>query len=270
MLEPWWHRVLQGVGGVRLPAVFDILMGCGGRDEVRTEIERRLRGVRKARRDPVLLLYLAVIRYEEGSDRDARRFRDVLKKADAATRERLRAAAARLARHTREPLRHALQTFDFEPLDVGPLGPGPPAGLEAFLAALEEQLKAAGPLREPAALMQAAPPDPGDPVLVDRFRRVLTEDAADEPQHGVEQGMLFDREIYDDLDRLDELIDDSRLRGEPPPLLRELAGNLRADPETRRELDRVARDCQTAGLRDRLTPELHALLFPRKGRKRRR
>ena len=115
-----------------------------------------------------------------------------------------------------------------------------------------------------------APPDPADPALVEWFRRALTEDTADAPRDAGQQGMLFDLEIYDDLDRLDDLIDDNRLRGEPPSVLRELAGNLRADPAARRELDRLARDCQTAGLRDRLTPELHALLFPHKGRKRRR
>ncbi len=269
----WWPALLERVDGDRLPAVLDILMDCGGQHEVRVEIERRLRGVRKPRRDPLLLFYLAVIRYEEGSDHDARRFRDVLKKVDAATRERLRSAAARLARHTEEPLRDALQTFDFEPLDEGPgpLGPRPsPAAVEAFLAALEEQFKAAGAPRGPAALMRPAPPDPGDPALVERFRRALTEDAAAAPPDAAQQAMLFDREIYDDLDRLDELIDDCRLRGEPPPLLRELAGNLRADPAARRELDRLARDCQTAGLRDRLTPELHALLFARKGKEKKR
>ncbi len=267
----WWPALLARVDGERLPGVLDILMDCGGQNEVRVEIERRLRGVRKPRRDPLLLFYLAVIRYEEGSDHDSRRFRDVLKRADAATRERLRADAARLARHTEEPLRHALQTFDFEPLDVGPgpLGPGPPPGLEAFMAALEEQLQTAGPPPDRVGSTRLAPPDPADPALVERFRRALTEDTADAPRDAGQQGMLFDREIYDDLDRLDDLIDDNRLRGEPP-VLRELAGNLRAEPGTRRKLDRLARDCQTAGLRDRLTPELHALLFPHKGRKRRR
>ena len=268
----WWPALLECVDGERLPAVLDVLMDCDGQHEVRVEIERRLRGVRKPRRDPLLLFYLAVIRYEEGSDHDARRFRDVLKKVDAPTRERLRSVAARLARHTEEPLRHALQTFDFEPLDEGPgpLGPGPPpAAVEAFLAALAEQFKAAGAPRGPAAL-QPFPPDPGDPALVERFRRALSEEAPDAPPGAAQQAMLFDREIYDDLDRLDELIDDCRLRDEPPPLLRELAGNLRADPAARRELDRLARDCQTAGLRDRLTPELHALLFARKGKGKKR
>ena len=160
----WWPALLARVDGERLPGVLDILMDCGGQNEVRVEIERRLRGVRKPRRDPLLLFYLAVVRYEEGSDHDARRFRDVLKRADAATRERLRADAARLARHTEEPLRHALQTFDFEPLDVGPgrLGPGPPPGLEAFMAALEEQLQTAGPPARPGRI---------DPVGAARPRR---------------------------------------------------------------------------------------------------
>ena len=105
----------------------------------------------------------------------------------------------------------------------------------------------------------------GEPPVVEHEDLGL----GDAPRDAGQQGMLFDREIYDDLDRLDDLIDDNRLRGEPP-VLRELAGNLRAEPGTRRELDRLARDCQTAGLRDRLTPELHALLFPHKGRKQRR
>ena len=113
-------------------------------------------------------------------------------------------------------------------------------------------------------------PDPDDPSLVERFRRALAEDAADAREQAAQQGMLFDRDVFDDLDRLEDLIDDNRLRGEPPSVLRELAGNLRAEPLARQELDRLARDCITAGLRDKLTPELHALLFPRKGKKRRR
>ena len=160
----WWPALLERVDTERLPAVLDILMDCGGQDAVRVEIERRLRGVGKARRDPLLLFYLAVLRYEDGSDHDARRFRDVLKKADAAARQRLRSAAARLARHTREPLRHALQTFDFEPLDErpGPLGPGPsPAAAGGFpgcargtvrrrgCAARTGRVDAAGPGRTP-------------------------------------------------------------------------------------------------------------------------
>ena len=266
----WWPALLERVDAERLPAVLDILMGCGGRTQARREIERRLRGVRKARRDPLLLFYLAAIRYEDGSDRDARRFEDVLSRADAATRERLRAAGARLARHTHEPLRHALVTFDFEALDMGPaaLG-GELPSLDEVLASLGEFLEAGGLPRGRAGSSRGMmAPDPDDPSLIERFRRALAEDAADAREQAAQQ--LFDRDIYDDLDRLEDLIDDNRLRGEPPSVLREFAGNLRAEPQARQELDRLARDCKTAGLRDKLTPELHALLFPRKGKKRRR
>ena len=269
-LAAWWPALLERVDGEHLTAVLDILLECGGWAQVRTEIERRLRGVRKPRRDPVLLFHLAVVRYEAGSDLDSRRFRDVLKRADVTTRERLRTAAARLARHTQDPLRRALLTFDFEPLDVPPgaLGPGLPP-LDELLASIEEYLEADDLPRGRDASPQRAPPDPGDPSLIEQFRLALTEGPADRARDA-RQGMLFDRRIYDDLDRLAQLIDDNRLRGEPRPVLQELAGNLRAEPAARRELERLARDCRTAGLRDRLTPELRALLFPRKEKKRRR
>ena len=272
-LAGWWPTLLERVDGERLPAVLDILLECGGWAQVRTEIERRLRGVRKSRRDPLLLFYLAVVRHEAGSDHDSRRFRDVLKGADIAVRERLRAAAARLARHTQDPLRRALLTFDFEPLDSLPdtLGPELPP-LDEVLASIEEYLEADGIPREldaPPQWAPPAPPDPGDPSLIERFRLALTEGPADRARDA-RQGMLFDRRVYDDLDRLDELIDDNGLRGEPRSVLQELAGNLRAEPAARRELERLAQDCGTAGLRDRLTRELRALLFPRKAKKRRR
>ncbi len=265
-LAAWWPMLLERVDGERLPAVLDILLECGGWAQVRAEIERRLRGVGKPRRDPLLLFYLAVVRYEAGSDHDSRRFRGVLKGADIATRERLRTAAARLACHTQGPLRRALLTFDFEPLDAP--APGLPP-LDELLASIEEYLEADGPPLERDAFPQSAPPDPDDPSLIERFRLVLTEGPADGGRDA-RQGMLFDRRLYDDLDRLDELIDDNRLRDEPRSVLQELGGNLRAEPAARRELERLARDCRTAGLRDRLTRELRALLFPRKEKKRRR
>ena len=269
IFDAWWPALLPRVGGERLPAVLDILMGCGGRAQVRAEIERRLRGLGKSRRDPVLLFHLAVIRYQDGSDNDARRFRDVIDGADPAVRDRLRPVAARLARHAEGPLRHALATFDFEPLDL------PSAVLDGGLPSIGEFLAMLA-AREPefAALMGgaggstgAATPDPGDAALGERFRRVLAEDADDED--APHQETLFDRELCDELDRLEDLIDDNRLRGAPSSDLRELAGNLRAEPGTRRELDRTARSCEAAGLGDRLSPELHTLLFPRAKRRRR-
>ena len=213
-LAGWWPELLERVDEERLPTVLDILLECSGWDQVRAEIERRLRGVRKPRRDPLLLFYLAVVRYEEGSDHDSRRFRDVLQGADIATRERLRTAAARLACHTQDPLRRALLTFDFEALDAPPdaLGPELPP-LDELLASIEEYLEADGLPRGPDGSPRRAPPDPGDPSLIERFRLALTEGPADRARDA-RQGMLFDRRIYDDLDHLDELIDDSGLRGD--------------------------------------------------------
>lgn len=270
IFDAWWPALLERVDGERLPAALDILMACGGRTQVRAEIERRLRGAGKSRRDPVLLFHLAVLRYQDGSDHDSRRFRDVVDKAGPAARERLRSVAARLARHTQGPLRHALATFDFEPLDL------PAAALDGGLPSIGEFLAMLA-AREPefAALLEGAggstgpvPPDPGDPALGERFRQRLAddaEDAGDAPQ----QGTLFDRELCDELDRLEDVIDDNGLRGAPPSDLRELAGNLRAEPGARRELNGTARRCEAAGLGDRLSPELHVLLFPRAKRKRR-
>ena len=83
------------------------------------------------------------------------------------------------------------------------------------------------------------------------------------------QASMFDRELFDDLDALEEMIDKNDLRGEPTPVLKEVAGNLRSEPTMRRELERIGRDCDAAGVRDRLSPELHVLLFPRARRERR-
>jgi len=270
IFDAWWPELLERVDGERLPAALDILMACGGRTQVRAEIERRLRGGGKSRRDPLLLFHLAVLRYQDGSDHDSRRFRDVVDKAGPAAREPLRALAARLARHTQGPLRHALATFDFEPLDLpaAALDGGLPS-IGEFLAMLaDREPEFAALLEEAGGSARAEPPDPADPVLGERFRRTLTEDAED-AEDGPHQGTLFDRGLCDDLDRLEELIDDNGLRGAPPSDLRELAGNLRAEPRTRRDLDRTARGCEAAGLGDRLSPELHVLLFPRAKRKRR-
>ena len=269
IFDAWWPALLPRVDGERLPAVLDILMACGGRARARAEIERRLRGVGKSRRDPVLLFHLAVIRYQDGSDHDAGRFRDVLDGADPAVRERLRPVAARLARHTEGPLRHALAAFDFEPLDLpaAALDGGLPS-IDEFLAALAAQEPEFAALLKGSGGSTRAAPDPGDPALGERFRRAFAADAAD-AEDAPRQGTLFDRELCDELDRLEELIDDNGFRGAPPSDLRELAGNLRAEPGRRRDLDRTARRCEAADLGERLSPELRILLFPRAKRRRR-
>ena len=270
IFAPWWPALLRRVDGERLPAVLDVVLGCGGPAEARAEIERRMRGVRKAKRDPVLEFHLAVLRYAGGSDHDSRRFTDLLNRVDAAARARLRPVATRLARHASGALRQALLTFRFEPLDLAPyaFGPGLPS-LDEILSMLDED----DPDDPETDVLEPRPfvappkrrPDPSDPRLAERFRKRM-ETPATAPD-GARQASMFDREVIDDLDSLEEMIDKNDLRGEPPPVLKEVAGNLRAEPAMRRELDRIARDCEAAGLRDRLSPELSALLFPRARRK---
>ena len=271
----WWPRLLRRLEAERLPAALDAVIGCGGRDEARAELERRLRGVRKAKRDPVLELHLAVLRYADGSDHDSRRFTDLLNRVDAAARARLRPVANGLARHVQGPLRQALMTFDFEPLDAAPLafGPALPTIIEALARLGGGELAIDDLLPGPVGPGRPGPrdrPDPTDPRVSERFRKRMIGNAADAGPDRARQATMFDREVFDDLDSLEEMIDANGLRGEPVPVLKDVAGNLRAEPAMREELDRIARDCETAGLRDRLTPELHTLLFPRAGRKKRR
>ena len=267
----WWPALLRRVDGEQLPAILDVVMSCGGRAQARAELERRLRGVRKPKRDPVLEFHVAVLRYADGSDHDSRRFRDLLNRVDAAALARLRPVASRLARHTMGPLRQALLTFDFEPLDVAPLsfGPGLPSIGEILSMLDAEDVEIDDLVPETAGSTRRRRPDPTDPRLGERFRKRMMENAA-APADGARQATFFDREIVDDLDALEEMIDKNDLRGEPPPVLKDVAGNLRAEPTMRRELDRIARDCDAAGLRERLSPELRVLLFPRARRKGRR
>ena len=290
VLAPWWSVLLEGLDGDRLPGAFDILLDCGGRAAVRAEIERRLRGVPKARRDPLLLFCRAVFRYQDRRDRDARRLKEAVHGVDAATRERLREAAALLARHAEDPLRRALLTFDFARLDAPPPAPRPPRALEEFISLLEAEIESesgAPPDEPPPRPAAAAGPRPGelfprgpeeDPDFEppprrapggERFRPASRGGPGD-ARRGAQREERFDPDLLEDIDGLERLIDDQGLRGEPAVALRELAGNMRAEPSTRRDLDRIARECEAGGLRDELSPELDALLFARRKKKGRR
>ena len=133
---------------------------------------------------------------------------------------------------------------------------------------LAEDLGIGNSRREPAGPTSADRPEPGDPLLGERFRQAMMDDSADAPHDAYQE--TFGQEIFAELDRLEELIDDSGLRGAPSSELRDLAANLRAEPRARRELDKTARECEAAGLRETLTRELHVLLYPRAKRKGRR
>ena len=225
-LEDYWTPLFERVGGGELIALFDILLDCGKRPVVRAEIDRRLQGAKKSHRDPLLLFYLAVIRYLEGKDYDSRRFQEVLGMVDAARREELRAAALRLSRHAQGHLRQALQEFRFEMLDMAfPFARG-------GLPPLEDILRNVGP--------------------------ELNElDFDEERFSGV-------GDILDELDGLEQMIDEHEMRGAPASQLRDLAGSLRTRAQTRQDLARIARQCEAEDLVDELSPELLIILFPRK------
>ena len=258
VLTEWWAALLRRLEGDGLAAVFDVLMDCGGRTAVRAEINRRLRGAKKPGRDPLLLLYLAVIRFQEGQDHDSRRFAEALDAAGPSDTERLRTAAARLARHARGILREALQKFDFGLLDLPPplFGGGSPSPLSELL---DDLFGAPEP-----------EPEPEDEPSLDEFLDALREGPGDASPHGPRQESLFDNEAAREVGALEELLDRHLLRGMPASLLEDIVDIARADPQTRHNLDRTARGCEAAGLRRGLSREARSFLFPRAGAGRRR
>ena len=248
---------MRRLDGDRLPAVFDILMDCDGRAAVRVELNRRLRSAPKTHRDPMLLLYLAMIRHLEGQDFGARRFEEALAAANPSELERLRAAAARLARHAQGILREALRKFDFTLLELPPplFGDGLPPGFSDIFDRLFD-------------LTESEPEPPDEPPL-DEFLDALRDGLSGAAPGDRRQGSLFDSEAARELDVLENLFDRHAMRGMPASLLQEIAGVARAEPEIRRNLDRTARKCEAADLRPGLTREARILLFPRRQGKRR-
>ena len=257
VLSLWWAGLLRRLDEARLPAVFDILMDCGGRDAVRAELNRRLRGAPRTGRDPLLLLYLAMIRHLEGQDFGARRFGEALKAAGPSDLERLRAAAANLARHAQGILREALRKFDFTLLELPP-----PLFGDDTVPVLSDLLDQLFDLNE-------SEPEPPDEPLLDEFLDALRDGLSGAAPGDRRQGSLFDSEAAKELDVLEDLIDRHAMRGMPASLLQEIAGVARAEPEIRRNLDLTARKCEAADLRPGLTREARILLFPRRQGKRR-
>ena len=277
VLTEWWRAVLRRLDGDRLTACFDTLLACGGRKTVRNEVERRLRG-RATDHDPLLPFYLAVIRYEEREDYDAARFLDIIERADAAGRRRLREAAKRLAPVVDPPLRHALQQFDFESLermipsledlremieDLG--GPGvldqvlghlaePDFAEDAGRAELAEETGRAEPVK-------AAGTGPS----VREFQAALGKAARSGRLEPSEQRLLFEEdETLIILDRLEVMIGDAGLRGAAPEIMTETAHAARADGEIGRILDDLATWCTANARRAGLSQELDALLYTKR------
>ena len=260
VLADWWPALMARLDEDRLLPVFDFLLGCGGRGAVRAEIDRRLRGVGRTRRDRLLLFYLAVVRHLEGFDFGSRRFAEALNGATPADRERMRAAAARLARHAHGPLRQALLELDFTWLDAPPPDEGLPP-LEDLPPLFGEEESTIEALLD--RLLAPMGKKPAEEPSFDALRDVLADPAAGVPPDAPPQGALFDdQDVVDELTRLEMLIDRRHLRGVPASRLTESAGRLGNDPEIRRNLERLAGRCEAAGLSDTISPELRTLLFP--------
>ena len=266
VLSEWWGAVLARLDGDRLVAGFDTLLACGGRKTVRTELERRLRPGSATDHDPLLPFYLAVIRYEEREDYDATRFLDIVERADGAVRRRLREAAKRLAPLVDQPLRQALQEFDFESLermipsfehlqemieDLG--GPGV---LHEVLAGLED----------PEDTDDDAPAEPARETAIGRsvreFQAALSKAARNGRLDRSDQGLLFEEEAtLTILDRLEVMIGNAGLRGVAPEIMRETADAARANRELERIFDDLATWCTIHARRETLSRELHVLLY---------
>ena len=268
VLRDWWGPLMARVDGDALLTCFDTLLRCGGWGPVRAELDRRLGGRRSARRDPLLLFYLAVIRYREGQDRDGRRFREIVDQADAGSRERLRGAAVRLAALVDGPLRFALQEFEFEVLDV-PALPFPDPWYESLddedledEDLEDDEHEVARPAH--GTMPPAAAAAPSVPELPAALRGAVRDGRMDLP----DQRWLFD-EVTPILQTLEEMIDGAALRGAPRVLLQELADSVRTDPELAETLDDVAELCTATNQRSRLSRELEVLLFGARGATRR-
>ena len=81
---------------------------------------------------------------------------------------------------------------------------------------------------------------------------------------------LSDGDIADELSELEDFIDENSLRGAPLAVLKEFAGSLKSSQQTRRDLERIGRECEAADLSDDLSPELYFLLFARRKKKKHR
>ena len=266
VLTEWWRAVLARLDGDRLTACCDTLLACGGRKTVRDELDRRLRRGRATDHDPLLQFYLAVIRYEEREDYDATRLVEVVERVDGAGRRRLREAAKRLASVVDQPLRQALQQFDFKSLDR--LAPsleklremiedlGGPGLLEQVLEGMgEPEVGEDGSLDEPA---EEAEPEPSPREFRAALSRAARNGRLDRPG----QGLLFEEdETLVILDRLEAMIDSAGLRGAAPELINETADTIRGDREIVRILDDLATWCTTHARRATLSRELEVLLY---------
>ena len=211
-----------------------MLLECGGHEALHGDLERRCRKAGQAGQggSPLAGFCLEVVLQLEGWSRGPDRFEELVAGADAGELAALRAAARQLARHAEEPLHTALSQFDFELLEA-------PASLFK-----EDDFEADfGDLSLPDWLWEE---DDGD------------DDDDDDDDEEVDLASV--------LETFEEVIDQGGMRGAPVTAIRDLAGSLRSDPQTREMLQALAAISEPE--RDSLSRELQILLFsrPRGGR----
>ena len=284
ILAEWWPALMVRLDGDPLIEAFDQLLEHGRRDSVRAEIERRLHGVEKARRDRLLLFYLAVIHHLDLPSSGSRRFAEALDGAKPAERERMRAAAARLARHAHGTLREALQKLDFAGLDLpspivdlAPFGdlspfedlppledllpfPGNDGSMaQAALASLIDALSADAQGYSSTDGVDELSNEPSFDPLYEELE--LMSAGAQAPPPGQSQGTLFNDGLLSELMRLEARIDEGHLRDMPLSDIKVGIGVLRATPKLREQLDRIALACRADRLSEMLSRELRTIVF---------
>jgi len=246
VLADWGARLLALVEGDDLTAAYDILVACGYRAVVQSDITRRLagrgcpRGASTSDQDALLRLYQAVILHSQGAIYGSHGFEAVVAAAGPALKEQLRAAAARLAPYTAGPLREALQQFEFSILDspFALLGGIPPEIHAAIGEIIEE--------KGPQAIEE----------LIGELSGLLDDDEIGPFDEDDEDDYL------DELQELEQLLDKSQVRGASMPDLKDFVAWFRSDPKRRRELDRFAREFEDRY--NEMSRELRILAFPKR------
>jgi hypothetical protein len=246
VLADWGARLLTLVEGDDLIAAYDILVGCGHRTVVQSDIYRRLAGkagpptASAAGQEALLRFYQAVILHSQGTVYGSHGFKSIVDAAGPAEKERLRAAAARLAPYTYGPLREALQQFDFGILDSPfALMGGIPPEIEAAIGDIIEE-------KGPQGIAE----------LIGELSGLLDDDDIGPYDEDEEDGE------YDELQELEELLDKAEVRGASMSVLKEFVGWFRSDPQRRRDLDRFAREFEDRY--DDMSRELRILAFPKR------
>ena len=120
-LSDLWDGVLRAVPDRDALRIFPVAIEVGALQELRGELTRRLARTQNRTYQRILLLYSATVRYLQGEDRGATRFRKLIDSIPQREINQVRAEAQKLvapvATHASVTLALALKCFDFNLLD---------------------------------------------------------------------------------------------------------------------------------------------------------